>query len=226
MLIYQEASLSLTDYDTPVIVHVKQFDNKARKVRCSLTSHSEDWPVPDGIIVSCTGTRPDGAIFQYSSETAPDKVFTDNGDVIFTVTEFMTRVYGSMQVDVTMLSTDGEVLGSFTLILKVEQAAISSRKLSSLTYAGIVAAIEEGITGCFITEQPEYEKDGYFGITSDDGLGLTKDSTSSTVEKLLGEILNCTITDNGHIAFETLSELGLVFSMDDEGHVIVEYGDY
>lgn len=222
--IYQEVELSLTESLIPTVVHVKQFDHRARKVRCILYNNSVEWAVPDGVVISCTGTRPDGAIFQYSSETS-DLVFADNGAVIFTITNFMTRVFGRFPVDIALLSTDGDVLGSFSLVLKVERAAVTSRKISSLTYSGIVKAVEEGILGCFITEDDGKTEGGHFGIESEDGLGLSEESESTTVDKLLEEIVNATINDTGYLCFETEDGLKLVFSMDEEGHLVVEYGE-
>ena len=40
MKIYQEVELSLTENLVPTVVHVKQFDHKARKIRCRLYSSS------------------------------------------------------------------------------------------------------------------------------------------------------------------------------------------
>ena len=70
--IYQEVELSLTENLIPVTVPVKQYDNKARKVRCVLYNNSVEYTVPQNCIVACSGTRPDGTIFHYTSETAPE----------------------------------------------------------------------------------------------------------------------------------------------------------
>lgn len=61
--IYQEVELSLTENLIPVTVPVKQYDNKARKVRCVLYNNSVQYSVPQDCIVACSGTRPDGTIF-------------------------------------------------------------------------------------------------------------------------------------------------------------------
>lgn len=81
--IYQEVELSLTENLIPVTVPVKQYDNKARKVRCVLYNNSVQYSVPQDCIVACSGTRPDGTIFHYTSETATDLVFVENGAVVF-----------------------------------------------------------------------------------------------------------------------------------------------
>ena len=113
--IYQEVELSLTENLIPVTVPVKQYDNRARKVRCVLYNNSVQYSVPQDCIVACSGTRPDGTIFHYTSETASDLVFVENGAVVFTITTFMTAQAGRFPLDVVMLSTAGDVLGSFSL---------------------------------------------------------------------------------------------------------------
>lgn len=143
--IYQEVELSLTENLIPVTVPVKQYDNKARKVRCVLYNNSVQYSVPQDCIVACSGTRPDGTIFHYTSETATDLVFVENGAVVFTITAFMTAQAGRFPLDVVMLSTAGDVLGSFSLTLKVERAAINNGKIATYTYAGVVEAIRKGL---------------------------------------------------------------------------------
>lgn len=86
--IFQEIELSFTENLIPVQIPVKQFDNQARKVRCRLYQNSVEYVVQEGTIVSYSGTRPDGAVFQYSSESRPELVFVDSGTIILTVTSF------------------------------------------------------------------------------------------------------------------------------------------
>ena len=208
--IYQEVELSLTENLIPVTVPVKQYDNKARKVRCVLYNNSVQYSVPQDCIVACSGTRPDGTIFHYTSETASDLVFVENGAVIFTITAFMTAQAGRFPLDVVMLSTAGDVLGSFSLTLKVERAAINNGKIATYTYAGVVEAIRKGLLEVYITE---------------DGLGFSDKSESSTIQKFIENLLNCTITDDGYLAFTTEDGLKLIFSMDDDGRLVVEFAN-
>ena len=217
--IFQDVELSLTDDLIPVTVHVKQFDNQARKIRCALFDNSVQYSVPQDCIVACSGTRPDGTIFHYTSETAPDLILIQNGTVIFTITAFMTAQAGRFPLDVVMLSTVGDVLGSFSLTLKVEKAAISNPQIAVLTYAGVVEAIRKGLIEISITD------DGYFAVRSEDGLGLSERSESSTVEKFIENLLNCGVTDSGNLSFVTESGLELMFSMTDTGRLVVEYGN-
>ena len=217
MKIYQDVDLSLTENLIPTVVPVKQFDHKARKIRCVLYKDSVEYTIPEGVIVNCAGTRPDGHLFQYSSEIVPELVSVVDNAVVFTITDFMTEVFGRFPVDVILLESDGSVLGSFSLTLRVERAATGNGKIAVITYAKAVDAVEAGIYECFITE------DGYFGFKSNDGLGYMPGSVSSTIDKLHETILNTTITDNGYLAFDTDDGLGLVFGTDAEGRLVVKF---
>lgn len=145
--IFQEIELSFTENLIPVQIPVKQFDNQARKVRCRLYQNSVEYVVQEDTIVSYSGTRPDGAVFQYSSESRPELVFVDSGTIILTVTSFMTEVYGRFPIDIYLLSDDGDVLGMFNLTLNVARAAITNRKIATLTYKQCVDATMSGIQG-------------------------------------------------------------------------------
>ena len=143
--IYQDVDLSLTEQTIPPVVHVKQFDHKARKVRCHLYSSSVEYTIPGNAILSYSGTRPDGSVFQYSNESAREKIFLEGNSVILVITDFMTMQHGRFPVDVILLDDDGEVLGAFSLTLKVERAAVSNRKIATATYAGVAHAVGKGI---------------------------------------------------------------------------------
>ena len=99
--------------------------------------------------------------------------------------------------NVVMLSTEGDVLGSFSLTLKVERAAINNGKIATYTFVAFLKAVRDGIRNLFI------DKAGCFGFESDDGLGLSDRSESSSVEKLCREIVEGSITEDGYFAFET-----------------------
>ena len=123
--IYQDVDLSLTESVVAPVVHVRQYDDRARKVRCTLYSNHLEYQVPQEAILMYLGTRPDGCIFQYSTENASnDKIALDGENhIILTVTEYMTEVAGRFPVDVVLLDSNDDVLGSFSFILSVEAAA-------------------------------------------------------------------------------------------------------
>jgi len=66
---------------------------------------------------------------------------------------------------------------------------------------------------------------GYFGIRSDDGLSLG-DSESSNVERVKEVLVNTTIDDSGYLNFATDDNLDLMFDTDEEGRIVVEYGEH
>jgi len=216
--IYQDIELSLTEHLVPPVVHVKQFDHKARKVRCTLYANAVEYTIPTNIILAYSGTRPDGRLFQYSTEALTnDKVDLVDNKLIITVTDFMTEVAGRYPVDLVLLDADGDILGSFSFTLYVERAAAKNRKILTATYAFVAEAVRNGVFECFTTE------DGYFGINSDDDLGLGAGSYSDVVDRINAELVETSINDDGYLVFETDERLGLVFGMDDEGNLIVDY---
>ena len=216
--IYQDIELSLTEHLVPPVVHVKQFDYKSRKVRCTLYVNAVEYTIPQDAILAYSGTRPDGRLFQYSTEAlSNDKVALVNNRLVITITDFMTEVSGRYPVDLVMLDADGDILGSFSFTLYVERAAAKNRKILTATYASVAEAVRNGVFECFTTE------DGYFGINSDDGLGLGAGSYSDVVDRINAELVETSINDDGYLVFETDERLGLVFGMDDEGNLVVDY---
>ncbi len=216
--IYQDIELSLTEHLVPPVVHVKQFDHKARKVRCTLFANAVEYTIPANIILAYSGTRPDGRLYQYSTEALTnDKVDLIDNRLVITITDFMTEVAGRYPVDLVLLDADGDILGSFSFTLYVERAAAKNRKILTATYASVAEAVRNGVFECFTTE------DGYFGINSDDGLNLGEGSYSDVVDRINAELVETSINDDGYLVFETDERLGLVFGMDDEGNLIVDY---
>lgn len=216
--IYQDIELSLTEHLVPPVVHVKQFDHKSRKVRCTLYANAVEYTIPSNIILAYSGTRPDGRIFQYSTEALTnDKVDLIDNRLVITITDFMTEVTGRYPVDLVLLDADGDILGSFSFTLYVERAANKNRKILTATYASVAEAVRNGVFECFTTE------DGYFGINTDDGLNLGDGSYSDVVDRINSELVETSINDDGYLVFETDERLGLVFGMDDEGNLVVDY---
>lgn len=217
--VYQDIELSLTEHLVPPVVHVKQFDHGSRKVRCTLYRNSLEFQIPTNVILVYSGTRPDGRIFQYSTEGLDkDRISLAENRVLITVTDFMTAVSGRYPVDLVMLGSAGDVLGAFSFTLYVERASVKNRKILTATFASVAEAVREGIFEVFITE------DGYFGIASEDGLNLGEGSYSDIIDRLEAEMMEPSISDDGYLVFETEERLGLAFRMDGEGRLIVEYG--
>lgn len=215
--IEQDVELSLTENLVPVTISVRQFDHNTRRIRCALFKGGTAFSVPADAVISCTGARPDGTIFQYDSGSAPSLVFREDGRVVFTVTSFITAQAGRFPVDVRLLSEKGDVLGTFSLTLKVERSAIQSEKLATLTLALFLAAVAGSILQVFTTDS------GHFGLLCEDGVFFEEGSESSMVSTLEEGMVQCSIMDDGNITFETIDALGLVFETDDLGRLVVEY---
>lgn len=66
--IYQDIELSLTEHLVPPVVHVKQFDHKSRKVRCTLYVNAVEYTIPQDAILAYSGTRPDGRLLRSVKE--------------------------------------------------------------------------------------------------------------------------------------------------------------
>lgn len=84
-------------------------------------------------------------------------------------------------------------------------------------------AAAKGILEFLITD------DGYLVMRSDDKLGLAQGSVSSTIDKVAKDIAEGMVTSSinmdGHLVFQSWDALGLIFEMDDEGHLIVRYNE-
>ena len=167
LAITQTADLSLTENLVPAIVHVKQYDNGSRAITCSVYLDSVQFDVPDDAVVNVTGTRPDGNIFQYSSDTDTDVVYAADGVVSIVVTEYMTADAGRVPVDITLLDDSDVSLGPFSFVLQVERAAVENEGLTLASYSKLLSSIAESIIDCYIDD------DGNFCIVTDDALGLT-----------------------------------------------------
>lgn len=218
--IYQDIELSLTENHVPPVVHVKQFDHRSRKVRCMLYNGFAEYTIPEDAVLSYSGTRPDGRLFHYTSEALRnDKVAVVGNRLVITVTDFMTQVSGRFPVDLVLIDTDGDVLGSFSFTLYVQRAAMDNRNLLVATYATLAEAFAGGIVEIFTTA------DGYFGVRSDDGVDFGADSDSDLIDRVEEKLVTAEINDGGYLYFETDDPLGLEFGMDGEGRLLVNYGE-
>lgn len=216
MTVYQDVDLSMTGQLVPPVVRVKQYDHKARKVRCTLYSNGLAFSPPDGAVLAYSGTRPDGKFFSYSSESS-DYIICSDSTVAITVTEYMTNVPGRFPVDVVLMDGDGEILGAFCLTLYVEKSAVRNWKIAAGLYRAIAQAVGRGIYECFTTDT------GYFGVRSDDGLD-SDGGESSNLLRIRDGLVKATITDTGCLRFTTDDNLFLRFGTDREGRIVAEYG--
>lgn len=164
--ITQEVDLSLTDNLIPPIVHVKQYDSMARKVLCSIFDGNAFLSLDSESIITVSGTRPDGEIFQYSSETAPDVVSVEDGKAAIWVTDVMTGAAGKTAVDVGITDGMGSLLGVFSFILHAERASLENKALAAGSYSSTLQAVADTLMAVYIND------DGYIVIETSDMLGL------------------------------------------------------
>lgn len=216
--IYKEVELSMKENLIPVVIHVKQYDNGGKKIRCVLYDGALEYRLPENCIVSLTGTRPDGKEFQYSSEANPALISASGCEVVFTVTDFMTEKHGRYLLDLSVVGEDGRLASSFGPVLRVERAAVPNAKLILATFAGTADTVGSGIYDCYIT--PE----GYFAISSEDGLALGEGSYSGTLEMVKDALNVTTITDSVYLSIVSEERLGLSFFMDSDGKLFVTHG--
>lgn len=165
--ITQSVDLSLTESLVPTVIHVKQFDAMARQIKCSIYNGSELVTLDSDTIINVSGTRPDGAFFQYRSDTDTDVVSVSDGKACFWITDAMTASSGRLPVDITIVDGDGGALGTFALVLRVEKASSESAGSTTGSVSSIIAELGSSITNVYVDD------DGYLWIETDDVLGIT-----------------------------------------------------
>lgn len=120
-MIQQKYVLNMVPGGSPVRVNVSQYDEDSRELVFGLYSGSGSGPaftVPDGAVVTCDGTKPDGKGFSVLAAH-------DGDTVTVTVTKQMTAVSGETRCQLTV-NKDGAVLGSANFVLIVERGALDT----------------------------------------------------------------------------------------------------
>ncbi len=167
-MIAQTVEISLTQCGVPPMIHVKQHDNMGRRLCCSIYDGNEKLKLSSDMILNVTGTKPNGEFYQYSTESNPDIVYTEDGNLIICVTGIMTNALGRTAVDVTFVSDSGGVVGAFPFIIETEKSIRESDEPVS-SYSGLMSMLSLGIAACTIDD------DGYLNIESDVGLSFSMD---------------------------------------------------
>ncbi len=218
LLAVHDIKLNLTEGKVPPIVHVKQYDRLTRRIRCTLFEGSQEYTIPFGASLYCSGARPDGGLFFYNSNEGTE-IAKANNRVIITVTGFMAESAGQYPVDVVLADSQGSVLRTFSFLLDVEPCAVPNGRVLKRTQSAALGEISETIIEVFITD------DGYLAIRCNDGSFLPPGSVSDIVSIIHEELVNASIRDDGKLEYETEARYGLAFSMDREGKIIVNYGE-
>lgn len=133
-MIIQRFNLNLIPNQSPVIVHVNQYDTGTGRLVATLYEGNEPYS-PNGTAV-IQGTKPDGHGFQYTATLDGNVVTAD-------LTEQMSPVAGDVRVQIVVTESSG-VTGTFVFIMCVQPSALpNDTDMSESDYQYIEEAIRE-----------------------------------------------------------------------------------
>lgn len=133
-MIVQRFNLNLIPNQSPVIVHVNQYDTGTGRLIATLYEGNEPYS-PSGTAV-IQGTKPDGHGFQYTATLDGNVVTAD-------LTEQMSPVAGDVRAQIVVTESSGET-GTFVFIMRVQSSALpSDTDMSESDYPLIEEAIRE-----------------------------------------------------------------------------------
>ena len=133
-MIVQRFNLNLIPNQSPVVVHVNQYDTGTGRLIATLYEGNEPYS-PNGTAV-IQGTKPDGHGFQYSATLDGNVVTAD-------LTEQMSPVAGDVRAQIVVTESSG-VTGTFVFIMRVQPSALpSDADMSESDYPLIEEAIRE-----------------------------------------------------------------------------------
>ena len=133
-MIVQRFNLNLIPNQSPVIVHVNQYDTGTGRLIATLYEGNEPYS-PNGTAV-IQGTKPDGHGFQYTATLDGNVVTAD-------LTEQMAPVAGDVRAQIVVTESSG-VTGTFAFIMRVQPSALpSDTDMSESDYQYIEEAIRE-----------------------------------------------------------------------------------
>ena len=121
----QRYQLDLRPGGKPVRVPCTQGDSKSRAIGFTLTNGAERFTAPESAVMTIDGTKPDGTSFSYQGT-----VSGSSGS--FTIRDQMTAAAGDVACQLT-ITNGGEVLGSSSFILDVQENAIPASLAMSQT---------------------------------------------------------------------------------------------
>ena len=133
-MIVQRFNLNLIPNQSPVIVHVNQYDTGTGRLIATLYEGNEPYS-PNGTAV-IQGTKPDGHGFQYTATLEGNVVTAD-------LAEQMSPVAGDVRAQIVVTESSG-VTGTFVFIMRVQPSALpSDTDMSESDYQYIEEAIRE-----------------------------------------------------------------------------------
>ena len=176
-MIVQRFNLNLIPNQSPVVVHVNQYDTGTGRLVATLYEGNEPYS-PNGTAV-IQGTKPDGHGFQYTATLDGNVVTAD-------LTEQMAPVAGDVRVQIVVTESSG-VTGTFVFIMRVQPSALpSDADMSESDYPLIEEAIREAQEAVeraqeAITETQENAEDSEAWAQGTRG-GIPVDPTDPTYE--------------------------------------------
>ena len=133
-MIIQRFNLNLIPNQSPVVVHVNQYDTGTGRLIATLYEGNEPYS-PNGTAV-IQGTKPDGHGFQYTATLEGNVVTAD-------LTEQMAPVAGDVRTQIVVTESSG-VTGTFVFIMRVQPSALpSDTDMSESDYQAVEELIEE-----------------------------------------------------------------------------------
>lgn len=133
----QTVNLNLTPSGVPPIVHFKQYDTQSRTITCKVYDGTSAFSAPSGSTATIRGTKPDNTGFEYAATIS-------GSTVTFTVQDQMTVLSGDIPAEIRIIS-DSQVIGTISIILRVEPSALSSNVTVSKTDLPLIAEAAKNI---------------------------------------------------------------------------------
>lgn len=133
----QTVNLNLTPYGVPPIVHLKQYDTQSRTITCKVYDGTSPFSAPSGSTATIRGTKPDNTGFEYAATIS-------GSTVTFTVQDQMTVLSGDIPAEIRIIS-DSQVIGTISIILRVEPSALKSDVTVSKTDLPLIAEAAKNI---------------------------------------------------------------------------------
>ena len=133
-MIVQRFNLNIIPSQSPVIVHVNQYDTGVGRLVAALYEDNSPY-APTGTAV-IQGTKPDGKGFQYAASL--------NGNLVTAnLTDQMSVVAGDVRAQIVVTEESG-ITGTFAFIMRVQRSALpSDADMSESDYQAIETLIEE-----------------------------------------------------------------------------------
>lgn len=133
----QEIDLNLTPSGVMPVVHLKQYDTKSRTITCNVYDGTSAFSPPSGATATIRGTKPDSTGFEYSASIS-------GSTIVFTVQDQMTVLSGDIPAEIRIIS-GSQVIGTISIILRVEPSALSSNVTVSKTDLPLIAEAAKNI---------------------------------------------------------------------------------